>query len=312
MNPAAPQRADDRPLAQPGRALDAPALHRISRRLHAADQPPWLHQEVARRMAERLSIVLQKPRRVLDWGAHLGGGQALLRQAYPNAVQTVVECDGPRHAAALQDAVKPWWHAGRWIGQATLVQSPGGVPPAGADLLWSNMALHLLPDPPSTFAQWHRALEVDGFLMFSTLGPGSLTQLQALYRQLGWAPPFAPFVDMHDLGDMMVQAGFADPVMDQELITLTWPSAEALLNELRQVGGNAHSARFAGLRTPRWRGQLLESMAQRRNAQGRVELQFELVYGHAFKPLPRPRVAATTQVAVEDLRRMARSARTAR
>jgi malonyl-CoA O-methyltransferase len=158
-------------------------------------------------------------------------------------------------------------------------------------------------------SQWHRALAVDGFLMFSTLGPGTLESLQALYRRQGWPRPFAAFVDMHDLGDMLVHAGFADPVMDQEQITLTWPTAEALLGELRGLGGNVDPLRHPGLRTPRWRARLQGALAETADASGRIGLTFELVYGHAFKPAPRPRLAGQTSVPLDDMRAMIRSGR---
>jgi malonyl-CoA O-methyltransferase len=171
------------------------------------------------------------------------------------------------------------------------------------------MMLHGQPDPQAVMSQWHRALAVDGFLMFSTLGPGTLESLQTLYREQGWRRPFAAFVDMHDLGDMLVQAGFADPVMDQEQITLSWPSAEALLAELRSLGGNVDPTRHPGLRTPRWRMGLLDALARTADASGRIALTFELVYGHAFKPAPRPRLAEHTSVPLDDMRAMVRSGR---
>ena len=114
---------------------------------------------------------------------------------------------------------------------------------------------------------------------------------------------------MHDLGDMLIEAGFADPVMDQETITLTWPTAEAMLAELRQLGGNVSLQRPAGLRTPRWRQRLLQALGDGADAQGRVSLAFEIVYGHAFRPPPRLRLAARTEVPLDDLRAMARAGR---
>jgi malonyl-CoA O-methyltransferase len=110
---------------------------------------------------------------------------------------------------------------------------------------------------------------------------------------------------MHDLGDMLVAAGFAEPVMDQEPLRLTWATPHAALAELRSLGTNADPARFAGLRTPRWRARLHAALAERAQADGRVALGFEVVYGHAFKPAPR--VAGETRVAVDDLQRMARA-----
>jgi malonyl-CoA O-methyltransferase len=163
-------------------------------------------------------------------------------------------------------------------------------------LLWSNMALHLAADPQALFAAWHRAVAVDGFLMFSTLGTGTLTSLRSLYAAQGWGEPFAPFVDMHDLGDMLVEAGFADPVMDQETLTLTWPDGGRALDELRGLGGNMAMGRTRGLRTPRWRQRLLDALCAqaKHTADGRIALEFEIVYGHAFRPLPRPRVSTET------------------
>jgi malonyl-CoA O-methyltransferase len=180
------------------------------------------------------------------------------------------------------------------------------VSPASADLLWANMVLHGVVDPQREMSAWQRALAADGFLMFSALGPGSLRGLVQVYERLGWPSPLAPFVDMHDLGDMLVQAGFADPVMDQEMLTLTWASADALLAELRLLGGNADPHRAAGLRTPRWRAQLLQALATLAGPDGRIALAFELVYGHAFKPRPKLALAAETRVPLDDMRAMVR------
>jgi malonyl-CoA O-methyltransferase len=114
---------------------------------------------------------------------------------------------------------------------------------------------------------------------------------------------------MHDLGDMLVEAGFADPVMDQEVLTLNWADGGALLAELRGLGGNVHPQRQAGLRTPRWHKGLQQALGELAGADGRPALEFEIVYGHAFKPAPRARMAAVTTVAAHDLQRMARAGR---
>ena len=145
--------------------------------------------------------------------------------------------------------------------------------------------------------------------MFTTLGPGTLATLASLYGQASWPPPFAPFVDMHDLGDMLVEAGFADPVMDQEVLTLTWPDAHAALAELRGLGGYAHPGRHAGLRTARWREALLQALAGTAGADGRPQLEFELVYGHAFRVARGPKVTERTAVPLEDMRAMVRRGR---
>jgi malonyl-CoA O-methyltransferase len=119
----------------------------------------------------------------------------------------------------------------------------------------------------------------------------------------------AELVDMHDLGDMLVHAGFADPVMDQETLTLTFADAEAALAELRTLGGNASPARFAGLRGRAWRAALVRALQRGADASGRVALRFELVYGHAFRPAPKPKVQARTEVSLDAMREMVRAGR---
>ncbi len=113
---------------------------------------------------------------------------------------------------------------------------------------------------------------------------------------------------MHDLGDMLVQAGFADPVMDQETLTLRWRSAAALLAELRTLGANAAPDRFDGLRTPRWRARLERALESLADADGTIGMSFEVAYGHAFKAAPRVRGGGeATTVSLDDMRAMVRS-----
>jgi malonyl-CoA O-methyltransferase len=287
--------------ATPNAEFHQPAALRMRERLARAANPPWLHTEVARRMAERLPIIRQPPQRWLDWWAHGGGGAAAVRAAYPHAQRTAVEPDEVLRAKSAAQ-LPPWWSRRRWGPQAETVLMQGGVTAASADMLWANMMLHGCADIAGVFAQWHRALAVDGFVMFSTLGPGTLPELRRLYEREAWGPAFYPFADMHDLGDLLVHAGFADPVMDQEQLTLTWSSPQAVLRELRTLGGNVHAARHAGLRTPRWRQRLLAQLERSRDADGRVALSFEIVYGHAVRPRARARVAAVSTVSLHDLR----------
>lgn len=282
--------------------VDAVALARTVARLCAAAKVPWLHEEAARRMADRLPLMKLQPQRVLDWSGPLGGSDSLLQQAYPQAQRRAVLMGGwPAPAAPARR---------RWTWRRTassVVPVPESEVPAGeGQLLWSNMLLHGRSDPQPLFGQWQRALAVGGFLMFSTLGPGSLPELRSIHRAQGWGEPWVPFIDMHDLGDMLVHAGFADPVMDQELLTLTWPDADALLRELRGLGANVSPRRHAGLRTPRWRERLVAAL-QAQAVDGRPRLTFELVYGHAFKAAPRAPVQAQTALSLDDMRSLIRA-----
>jgi malonyl-CoA O-methyltransferase len=289
------------------RPVDERALARVRERMQRAPSAPWLHTEVARRMAERLPLVRLQPQQVLDWGAHVGGGRSLLQQAYARARITAVD-DLPGPAAAAAPA-RPWWARLVPGSAAPHGIAPAQVPAGQAQLVWSNMQLHGSVDPQAVMRSWQQALQVDGFLMFSTLGPGTLQTLSTLYRAQGWQPPLAPFVDMHDLGDMLVEAGFADPVMDQETITLTWADAAAALAELRALGGNVDPGRFGGLRTPRWRQRLFAALRAQAAEGGRIALAFEVVYGHAFRAPPRHPVQAQTSLPLDDMRAMIRAGR---
>ncbi len=257
-------------------------------------------------MAERLLVIRLRPECIADWGAFLGASREVLGRAYPRAQRLAVEADAAHRGGATESA-RPWWSPARWSSGAAAAVAEADLAAGQAQLLWANMGLHFAIDPQAVMRQWHRALAIDGFVMFSTLGPGSLGGLRTVYARQQWPAPFAPFVDMHDLGDMLVEAGFAGPVMDQEVITLTWASPAALLAELRTLGGNVAVARHAGLRTPRWRQQLLDALVATVDADGRVAMDFEVVYGHAFRPPPR--LAARTEVALDDMRAMARARR---
>ena len=199
---------------------------------------------------------------------------------------------------ARRELAGPWWR--RLRAPATQV---GLIPDGGVQLLWANMALHMSADPASLIAQWHRALSTNGFLMFSCLGPDTLRELRAIYAGAGWPVPAHDFTDMHDWGDMLVHAGFAEPVMDMERITLTWETPAKMLGELRELGANLHPSRFPALRGRRWRAALEQALqGALGGGDGRLALTFEIIYGHAFRPAPRIRVAEQSAVSLRDMR----------
>ena len=291
-----------------GRRLDAVAVELALRRMATRPEPPWLHQESARRLAERLLPMRLEPARVLDWYAGPGGGHEALRQRYPQAQIVAVEPDAVWQARAVRSSPRRWWPLGRAAKASSHVAAEPDAALGRAGLVWANMVLHGIVDPPALFARWHALLEVEGLVVFSCLGPGTLGELRELYAGLGWPAPTPGFIDMHDLGDMLVAAGFADPVLDQETLNLSWTSAEALLGELRLLGGNAAPDRFAGLRTPAWRRRLVAALEERAGADGRIALRFEIAYGHGFRTGPRVK-GGDVAVSLDDMRAMVRRPR---
>ena len=281
-------------------SLDPVASARWAAWPHAAS--PWLNEEIGRRMEDRLQWIRLQPQSWVDWAPVSGGLQThtKLRARYPQARCQVLETSAEREQLARQALQAPWWQ--RWLKPDAVTF---GAPAAGsAEMLWANMALHTSDDPQALLQKWHQLLAVDGFLMFSCLGPDTLRELNSVYENMGWPPACHAFTDMHDWGDMLVHAGFAEPVMDMERLTLTYDSPERLLTEFRALGRNLHRHRFAGLRGKAWRKQLEIALLKlaKPEQDGRITLTVEVIYGHALKPLPRLKVTGESTVSLQDMR----------
>jgi malonyl-CoA O-methyltransferase len=287
-------------LTQRPPSLQSAASDRWAKRPYTAS--PWLHEEVGARMASRLSWIRLQPQQWLSWWPLHGGmtTHAQVQAQYPQATCFVTEASPQRERKALAILQGPWWQ--RWFKPNKVKSTP--IQAGQMQMIWANMALHLSDDPQALLKQWHQALTVDGFLMFSCLGPDTLRELRDVYAQQGWPPPSHDFTDMHDWGDMLVHAGFAEPVMDMERITLTYESPERLLDELRQLGRNFHTQRFAGLRGRAWYQQLQRALLALASPQhdDRLVLTIEVIYGHALKPLPKIKMTGESVIALQDMR----------
>lgn len=288
--------------------LDPVAARRWLLRAHTAS--PWLHEEVALRMIDRLQWFREQPASWLHWEPLVGGLEAHRSLAARlSGARCLVSAEDPRVTERLQGG------AGRSL-RSLLGWGRSSTPGvAGNDtlvaMLWANMVLHQEPRPLALLRRWHGHIQVGGFLMFSCLGPDSLGELRAVYQSQGWPPPVHSFTDMHDWGDMLVQSGFAEPVMDMERITLTYSSAAAMLDELRSFGRNLGVDRFPALRGRGWRARVESAIEQHgpRDGHGRLILGFEIIYGHAFKSAPRPRAGDSQSVSVDEMRAMLRNRR---
>jgi len=258
------------------------------------DASAVLQREVARRMAERLDLVKLAPTRVLDVGCGTGADLRLLARRYPAAQRLGLDFS---HAMLQNTRGRASWLA-RLLPplaarEASAVCADAQHLPLAADrmgLVWSNFMLHWLDDPLPALKEMHRVLQVDGLLMFATLGPDTLKELRAVFAATDDAPHVQRFIDMHDLGDMLVASGYTDPVMDMEYLTLTYAGPEEFLRDLRAAGSiNALSGRNRGLMGRLAWQRLREALAAKMR-DGRLSISFEIVYGHAWKA--QPRVAA--------------------
>jgi malonyl-CoA O-methyltransferase len=299
---ASPAPSDD---AVPG--LDPAAAWRWLRLPRT--ESPWLHEEVATRMVERLQWFREVPGSWLHWEPLLGGlqGHARVRAALPDAACQVWSHDLVRSRELTREGAARSWNPLRrvrdFVPEAADVARP-------VQLLWANMGLHTVAAPQTLLARWRDHLAPGGFLLMSCMGPDSLAELRAVYAAEGWPTPTHAFTDMHDWGDMLVHAGFAEPVMDMERITLTFGSATAMLDELRASGRNLSSARHPGLRGRGWRQALIEAIERRgaRDGGGRLRLGFEIIYGHAVRAEPRVR-SGQTALPLDEVREQLRRRR---
>lgn len=262
---------------------------RFSRSAANYDQADFFVREVDRRMQERLDYVNIQPARIVDLGCSRGGSFAGLAARYPQA-QLVGLDISPAMLRAGQPQ-RPGWQ--RWLGRgrndavqrlaADAVKLP--LKAQSTAIVWSNLLLHWLDDPLPALAEAHRVLEVSGLIMFSTLGPDTLKELRSAFAD-GYAHT-QRFIDMHDFGDMLVGCGFADPVMDMEVLTLTYDRLDDMLGDLRAAGsGCAMNARRHGL-TGRQSWAEARAAYERLRRDGKLPATFEVVYGHAWKVPPK-------------------------
>ena len=272
----------------------------------------FLRREVATRMHERLALVRIAPQYVLDAGCGEGADLATLQKHFPQATMLGLDAAPAMLAAAMQMQMAALSAVNRLLQQwLPATMGKGKNPNAGllcgdfaqlplgvnaVDLVWSNLALHWHPQPDRVFAEWRRVLRQDGLLMFSCFGPDTFKELRAAFAVVDSAPHALPFVDMHDFGDMLVNAGFSTPVMDMETLTVTYGSVEKLMDDVRAWGGNPLGNRRRGLLGRRAWQRVVEVLEKSRQADGKIPLTFEIIYGHAFRPAPKTRASGESIV----------------
>lgn len=273
-------------------ALDKPRLRRQFARAAATyDGAAVLQREIADRLLARLEVVKQVPRVVLDAGCGTGYGTRALARRYRRARVVGLDIAWPMTRRARRAA--GWFGPRRYVcgDVETLPVAPGSV-----DLLVSNLTLQWCA-PDVAFAEFMRVLRPGGLLMFTSFGPDTLRELRDAWRAADDGVHVHAFLDMHDVGDALIRAGFADPVMDVERFTLTYRHVRDLLADLKHIGSrNAAQGRARGL-TGKARFARFKSAYQALARDGRIPATYEAVYGHAWSPLA-PRRAADGAVPV--------------
>ena len=262
---------------------------------HAAtsyDAHAVLQREVCDRLLERLDFVALQPGRVLDVGTGTGYGLAHLLARYPAAELCALDIAPSMLNAARARLPQPTWvqrtltrFTSTPFRPAHLVCADMGRLPLAANsmnLVWSSLALQWAQDLEATLRGVHRVLAPGGLLIFATFGPDTLKELRAAFSAIDDAPHVNRFIDLHDIGDMLIHAGFSSPVMEMEMLTLTYADLKTLMRDLKGIG--AHNAA-----TTRRRGLLgksawsrLEQAYETQRLEGRLPATFEVIYGHAW------------------------------
>lgn len=253
-----------------------------------------LQAEVLQRMLARLDLVKLAPQTILDAGCGTGMGARQLAARYPKSQVVALDIAQPMLKTLVANA--PW--ASRWASRLTgkARQMPVcadiealPITAGSTDLLWSSLAIQWCNNLDAAFAEMHRVLRPEGLLMFSTFGPDTLMELRQSASAKNQHTHVSRFIDMHDIGDALVRAGFSAPVMDVERFTLTYDDALSVMRDLKAIGANnATAGRPRGLEGRAFLKRLAEQYERFRQADGKLPATYEVVYGHAWKPVTLP------------------------
>ena len=248
----------------------------FARAASSYDQAAVLQRTVADQLLDRFQWVVIDPRRVVDVGTGTGYSLPQLRRRFRKA--QVIGVDSAPAMLAVARARRGLWR------KSPLVAADGERLPlagAGIDVIYSNLALQWM-DPVVAFQEFRRVLRPGGLFAFSTFGPDTLMELREAWAAVDDRPHVHPFVDMHDLGDILVHTGFVDPVLDVDRYTLTYEKAADALRDLKRIGAhNAVTGRFSGL-TGKTSFQRFVDAYETRRRDGRLPLTYEVVYGQAW------------------------------
>ena len=242
------------------------------------DNAAILHEEVLNRLLERLQYIRHQPETIIDVGSGTGRGLRGLHKTYPRARIYATDI---AHEMLLQARGRFRFMSRKRLVTADMERMP--FADQSFDLVFSSLAMAWSNDVGAMLKELARVSRRGALLMFSTFGPGTLSELVETWRTLDSHPHVHPFVDMHDVGDAMVAAGFAQPVVDAETIRLEYPAFRPLLDDLRDTGAsNADVSRRRGLMTPAQLRRLESGYRQHGIEGGKFVASYEIVYGHAW------------------------------
>ena len=264
---------------------------------HAAptyDEAAILQKTVAERVDERLDLTTVEVKRIADIGAGTGLLTIKLQQRYPEAQLFAVDLSESmlRQAQTRLNQHRPTGLLGKLKNLVThcnsvqLINADAFKLPfadGSLDMITSNLMLQWCDDLDEVFSEFRRVLRPEGLLMFTTFGPDTLRELRQAWRQTdSQLNHVNDFIDMHDIGDALIRAGFGQPVMDVEHFTLTYDKPMGVLKDLKAIGATSASLNRARGLTGKTRFQAMLDAYETLRQNGKIPATYEVVHGHAW------------------------------
>jgi malonyl-CoA O-methyltransferase len=272
--------------------IPRPSKHAIRAAFEASadryDEVAFLQREVGSRLLERLHLLKKRPKQILDLGSGTGFCSEALASHYKHA-----------HTVSLDLSEAMLHHTrNRFSRWQRFRRRPGFIcgdaeqlpfADASFDMLFSNLTVQWCSDLQRTFSEFHRVLKPGGVLFYTTLGPDTLKELRASWAEVDDRVHVNTFLDMHDVGDAMLRARLAEPVLDTEHLTLTYRKSMTLMRDLKELGAhNINPGRSQGLTSPRKLKAVMNAYERFRQIDGLLPATYEVVYGHAWRAEKEP------------------------
>jgi malonyl-CoA O-methyltransferase len=261
--------------AQVRRAFDRAADH--------YEQFAVLQNEVCNRLLEKLEVVKITPEFILDAGAGTGKAIPALFNRYKKAQLVALDLS----ENMLEKSSR---HGGFFRSPHLVCADIERLPFAddSFDLIFSSLSMQWCNDLDAALLEAKRVLKPGGLFVFSTFGPDTLKELRHSWAQVDEANHVNHFIDMHDIGDALLQGGYAEPVMEAEIMTVTYDSVDAIMHDLKAIGANITASTTSQVSSNK--GLMGKSVLQtvRRSYESFrrddvLPATYEIIYGHAWK-----------------------------
>ena len=234
------------------------------------DDNAFLQSEIANRLAEKLKVISIKPQTIIDLGSGTGLLSNKTAEIFPNANLICVDF-------AQQSLLENHQNLKVCANAYELPFASNSV-----DFIVSNLMMQWCPDLKALFNECFRVLKPEGLILFTTFGPDTLKELKRSWSAVDSSAHVNNFIDMHDIGDQMLQSGFQSPIMEMENITLTYEKVLDLMHDLKSIGAQNVGSRSKAL-TGKTKFKKMIEMYESYRSDGKLPATYEVIYGHAWK-----------------------------